>query len=55
MATVQAFHIEGLKLWFWSNDHEPPHFHAKWSGELEVKVHFLSGPGEMVEIEWAQK
>lgn len=52
MATIRAFHILGLKLWYWSNDHEPPHFHAKRSGEWEVKVHFLFEPGE---IEWAEK
>ena len=55
VATVRAFQIAGLKLWFWSNDHEPPHFHAKRSGEWEVKVHFLLEPAEMIEIVWADK
>jgi hypothetical protein len=55
MATVEAFEIDGLKLWFWSNDHDPPHFHAKRSGEWEVKVHFLFEPAEMIEVEWAEK
>ena len=55
MAAVQAFQIEGLKLWFWSNDHEPPHFHAKRAGEWEVKVHFLLEASEMIEVEWAKK
>ena len=55
MATVAAFEIDGLKLWFWSDDHDPPHFHAKRSGEWEVKVHFLNDPSEMIEEEWAVK
>lgn len=55
MATVEAFQIDGMKLWFWSNDHEPPHFHAKRSGEWEVKVHFLVDPEAMVEITWWKK
>lgn len=55
MATIEAFRIEHLKLWFWSNDHEPPHFHAKRAGEWEVKVHFLLEPCEMIEVEWAKK
>ena len=49
MATVRAFSLAGLKLWFYSNDHEPPHFHAKRSGEWEVKVHFLETAGQMIE------
>jgi hypothetical protein len=50
MATVEAFQVAGLKLWFWSHDHEPPHFHAKRSGEWEVRVHFLFDAAEMVEV-----
>ena len=52
---MQVFQIEGLRLWFWSGDHEPPHFHLKKSGKWEVKVHFLSGPDDMFEIKWAEK
>lgn len=52
MATVRAFSISGLKLWFYSNDHEPPHFHAKRAGEWEVKVHFLNDVTEMIEFKW---
>jgi hypothetical protein len=55
MATVEAFHIAGLKMWFWSNDHEPPHFHAKRSGEWEVRVHFMLDQSAMIEVEsWSQ-
>ena len=55
MATVAAFQVDGVKLWFWSEDHDPPHFHAKRAGEWEVKVHFLSDPAEMIELEWNAK
>jgi hypothetical protein len=55
MATVVAFSLEGLKLWFHSNDHEPPHFHAKRRGEWEVKVHFLEDGGQMIEVKWQVK
>jgi len=55
MATVTAFEIVGLKIWFWSNDHEPPHFHAKRSGEWEVKIKFMLDPSEMVEVKWSKK
>ena len=55
MATVRSLEIAGLKLWFWSEDHEPPHFHAKRAGEWEVKLKFLLGPGEMIEFLWVDK
>lgn len=42
-------------MWFWSHDHEPPHFHVKRQGEWEVKVHFLLDPSEMVELVWSEK
>lgn len=50
MATVAAFQIAGLQIWFWSNDHEPPHFHAKRPGEWEVKVSFMLAQEEMIEL-----
>ena len=55
MATVQAFEVPGLKMWFWSYVHEPPHLHAKREGEWEVKVHFLRASREMIELVWADK
>ena len=55
MATVRAFQIERLKIWFWSNDHEPPHFHAQKSGEWEIKVSFMLDPAEMIEVKWGEK
>lgn len=50
MATVSAFAISGVKFWFWSNDHEPPHFHAKKRGEWEIKVSFLEDASQMIEV-----
>jgi hypothetical protein len=55
MANLTCFSIAGIKLWFYSNDHEPPHFHAKRKGEWEVKIHFLQGPARMFELVWAAK
>ena len=55
MAKVNAFQIAGTNLWFWSNDHAPPHFHAKRSGEWEVRVCFLLDKTEMIEIVWSEK
>jgi hypothetical protein len=53
VALVRAFQVPGLKLWFYSNDHEPPHFHAKRTGEWEVKVHFLEEFDRMIEVKWS--
>lgn len=50
MANVAAFTISGLKIWFWSNDHEPPHFHVKKRGEWEIKVAFLEDSAQMIEV-----
>jgi hypothetical protein len=49
VATVTAFPLSGLKIWFWSNDHEPPHFHVKKVGEWEIKVSFLEDSSRMIE------
>jgi hypothetical protein len=55
MSQLRAFSIAGLKLWFPSNDHEPPHFHAKRRGEWIYKVHFLQPAREMFELVWSAK
>jgi Domain of unknown function (DUF4160) len=55
MATITAFAVSGLTIWFWSNDHEPPHFHAKRRGEWEVKVFFLLDAPDMIEVVWRKK
>ena len=55
MANLEAFSMTGIKLWFWPNDHNPPHFHAKRTGEWEIKVRFLESDEAMLEIAWAKK
>jgi Domain of unknown function (DUF4160) len=55
MAKLECFSIAGVDLWFWPNDHEPPHFHAKRRGEWEVRVNFLEDGGTMFELVWAAK
>jgi hypothetical protein len=39
----------------YSNDHEPPHFHAKRKGEWEYRINFLQSRNEMFELIWATK
>jgi len=55
MAKLTCFGIAGMQLWFYPNDHEPPHFHAKRRGEWEYRVSFLLAPGEMLELVWSRK
>ena len=52
MPKVDCFTIPGLDCWFWSNDHDPPHFHVKQAGEWELKVNFLAGKDDMFELQW---
>lgn len=52
MPRVDAFLVSGLELWFNSDDHLPPHFHAEKPGRWEVRVLFLRDPAEMFDIVW---
>lgn len=52
MGKIECFEIPGLYCWFWSNDHDPPHFHVKRQGEWEIKVKFLENDDQMFEHEW---
>jgi hypothetical protein len=52
MPKVESFEIPGLSCWFWSNDHDPPHFHVKKEGKWEIKAMFTVGEKEMFEHEW---
>ena len=54
MATVTAFEIPGLTIWFYSNDHTPPHFHVKKAGEWELRVNFQLDD-EMFEVKWSNR
>ena len=54
---VQCIAIDGLDLWFNSNDHRPPHFHARMSGEYELRVYFLLCTAEHLEcdVKWSKR
>ena len=41
MGKVGCIQVEGLSLWFNSNDHLPPHFHVNRTGEWEIRIYFL--------------
>jgi len=49
---VDAFTALGLELWFNSDDHLPPHFHAENAGKWHVRVFFLRIPSEMFKVAW---
>jgi hypothetical protein len=51
MGKVEAFTLAGVECWFWSNDHNPPHFNAKRRGQWCVKVFFLRPKHRMLERE----
>ena len=53
MARVEAFTIEGLTCWFYSNDHRPPHFHVKRANEWEARIFFLEvNEEDMIRLVW---
>jgi len=55
MGTLTAFSIDGMKIWFWSNDHNPPHFHVKRDGFWEYRVFFLEEEhSHMLERVWGK-
>ncbi len=47
--------IDGYKLWFPSEDHNPPHFHILRRGEWEYRVMFLEAKSAMVQKKWGRK
>ena len=56
MAFVKCFAVDGLRLWFPSGDHEPPHFHAQRKGVWIVRVKFLEiSAATMFEVKWSDK
>jgi hypothetical protein len=52
---VTSFSLAGLDLWFNSDDHLPPHFHAEKPGEWEVRVYFLRERADMFEAKWTAR
>ncbi|MGL4463704.1 MAG: DUF4160 domain-containing protein [Planctomycetia bacterium] len=55
MPKVRCFEIAGLYCWFWSDDHDPPHFHVKRRGEWELRVKFLEDVDEMFQLKWGDQ
>ena len=55
MPKVTAFKLPGLDLWFYSDDHMPPHLHAEKSGDWELRVFFLRHPDDMIEVIYSNK
>lgn len=55
MPELRAFTISGVKLWFYTNDHGSPHFHARRDRKWEVKVHFQSPRDNMIEVKWQRR
>lgn len=52
MGRISCFSIEGIQCWFNSQEHIPPHFHAKKRGEWEFRVYFQKSETEMLEVKW---
>lgn len=48
MACIKCFGVHGIKMWITSGDHEPPHFHARRSGEWSICVYFLEPGNTMI-------
>ena len=55
MPKVACFQLPGLFCWFWSDDHNPPHFHVKREGEWEIKVKFTEPDEKMFESIWGDE
>ncbi|MGA3123068.1 MAG: DUF4160 domain-containing protein [Polyangiaceae bacterium] len=53
MGEVTSFALAGLELWFNSDDHLAPHFHAERPGDWEVRVYFLRDRADMFETKWS--
>jgi len=49
MGKVSSFRLEGIYCWFYSQEHRPPHFHAKKKGEWHVRVYFQMSKARMIE------
>lgn len=47
MGKVKDFRVQGLKAFFNSNDHYPPHFHVKKVHMWEIRVFLLTSTKEI--------
>ena len=57
MGRVDCITVEGLRLWFNSNDHLPPHFHVTKTGEWEIRIYFLRCAQERLDfdLKWGKE
>lgn len=57
MGKVACIEVQGLSLWFNSNDHLPPHFHANKTGEWDIRIYFLSCSEDLLDfdIKWGKR
>lgn len=46
MVRLRTFELPGCRLWFYTSDHEPPHFHARVADAWELRVYFMREPPE---------
>lgn len=52
LATVKAFLVQGLTIFFNPNDHHPPHFHVKKKGAWEIRIRFLTCTEDYLDFEY---
>lgn len=45
MPNVQCISIQGFRIFFWSADHRPSHFHVEKVGEWEIAVNIETSIG----------
>ena len=49
MGKVTSFNLEGIECWFHSQEHRPPHFHAKKRGHWHIRIYFMEAKSNMAE------
>ncbi len=55
LSKVETFALDGLDLFFNSNDHLPQHFHVRKPGRWEIRVFFLrcsQQKGLIFDLKW---
>ena len=55
VAPVECFRIPGVDCWFWSNDHDPAHFHAELAGKWEVAVCILPDADPVIVLKYGKR
>jgi len=57
MPRLRCFTMDGVLVWFYTHDHEPPHFHARKLDAWEIRVFFGASTSTalMYEYVWQQR